>query len=298
MKEIADVEVKALSFPCAGEQLMGIVHMPGSSYSQSIGLLCVVAGGPQYRAGVGRGMVAMGRQLAGAGIPVMRFDYRGMGDSSGAFRGFQWIQEDLEAAVAAFKAAVPALEGVVLWGGCDAASAIMIHAHHLPDVRAIALGNPWVSNETTQAVVARKHYLSRLREKSFWMKVFRFEYNPLDYGRSALTWFGRKFSSDTSNKDAQGSSGGNFIERMRLGLQRFDGPVLLVMSGASLFSREFDELARIDAAWGQVVKDRISERIVLPEADQTFSNEGARAEVNRILQNWLINGVKLKKVRK
>ncbi len=109
-----------LVFDCEGEELVGVVHRPDSP--GAIGVVTVVAGGPQYRGGVGRGLVSMGRELAAAGVPVMRFDHRGLGDSSGQFLGFEHLQSDLRAAIDAFRAAVPEIEQVVLWGGCDAAS--------------------------------------------------------------------------------------------------------------------------------------------------------------------------------
>ncbi len=280
-------------FDCEGEWLVGMVHP--AAEPRPLGVLCVVAGGPQYRAGVGRSMLATGRRLAAEGVPVMRFDYRGMGDSSGAFRGFQHVGEDLAAAISAFKRAVPGLEQVVLWGGCDAASAIMIHAYQLDSVVAIALGNPWVSNSETQAAVMRKHYLSRLREKSFWLKVVRLQYRPGDYLQGALGKIRNRLSHASSRaSEPAGTSGtdqpspsGNFVARMLSGLQRFDGPMMLVMSGASLFSREFDELLEQRPEWAAAVDAKLARRLDLPEADQTFSNQGAREEVNRALCHWV-----------
>jgi len=49
----------------------------------------IVVGGPQYRVGSHRQFLLLSRRLAAEGHPVMRFDYRGMGDASGAMRGFE-----------------------------------------------------------------------------------------------------------------------------------------------------------------------------------------------------------------
>ncbi len=281
-------EIQARVFPCGNDYLLGMVHP--APQPATVGLLCVVAGGPQYRAGVGRGLVAMGRQLASAGVPVMRFDYRGMGDSSGEFQGFEAVGDDIAAAVTAFKQAVPGLERVVLWGGCDAASAIMIHAHQIGSVAGIALGNPWVSNSETQAAVMRKHYLSRLREKSFWLKVLRFQYRPSDYLKGAWAKVRARLARPEAGAAAQqeGPSPQHFVQRMQQGLQRYDGPMLLIMSGASLLSREFDELVERRPEWAAAVEAKLARRVDLPDADQTFSTKGAREEVNRILCQWVV----------
>ena len=57
----------------------------------------------------------------------MRFDFRGMGDSTGELRDFEEVNEDIGAAINAFQAHCPQLERIVLWGLCDAASASLLY---------------------------------------------------------------------------------------------------------------------------------------------------------------------------
>src|SRR5688572_14342340 len=85
---------------CAGDQCIGVYSQPdpGASRPSSIGIV-VIVGGPQYRIGSHRQFVTLARDLARAGIPVLRFDYRGMGDSDGDFRTFESIDRDIDAAV-------------------------------------------------------------------------------------------------------------------------------------------------------------------------------------------------------
>ncbi|WP_187275942.1 hydrolase 1, exosortase A system-associated [Parahaliea aestuarii] len=282
-------------FECEGDTLVGVVHRPGRM--QAVGLVTVVAGGPQYRAGVGRGLVEMGDQLAAQGFPVLRFDYRGMGDSGGEFRGFEQIGADLACAVAAFRKALPEIERIVLWGGCDAASGILIHAHALQGIAAIAVGNPWVSSSETQAVVIRRHYLQRLVQKSFWLKLLRLEYDLAGYAADAGRALRRRLVSRVKH-DADTGPGGTvapargvpFIERMRRGLEAFDGPVLLLMSGRSLVSREFDALIQQNPGWRSVAERKVTQREELPDADQAFSSQSARKKVTLLLAAWL-NGI-------
>lgn len=67
-------------FHCGSHELVGIIHQPTYKPFCPFGVLIVV-GGPQYRAGSHRQFVTLERDLAAAGIPAMRFDYRGMVDS-------------------------------------------------------------------------------------------------------------------------------------------------------------------------------------------------------------------------
>ena len=59
-----------LVFECNGCELIGMLHLPQEHTGR--GMLSVVAGGPQYRGGVCRMQTNMARELAAAGVPVMR----------------------------------------------------------------------------------------------------------------------------------------------------------------------------------------------------------------------------------
>jgi exosortase A-associated hydrolase 1 len=248
-------------------------------------------------------MVMMARNVSAAGIAVLRFDHRGLGDSDGTFNGFEHNGADIQAAIDCLRREVPEVSSVVLWGGCDAASACMIHAPALEGVASMVLGNPWVTTAEIQEAVLQQHYLTRLRQWSFWRKLLRFEYNLLDYAGAGLQRISGKLSSffrssDTSDKgvDAKGSSGNSggadvdadWLLRMQIGLRSFKGPVMFLMSGQSLISKEFDELMARDKNWASLYGRSNCRRVDLPDADQTFSSDKSRAEVSDILQSWVM----------
>lgn len=274
-------------FDCQGSRLLGVIHSPEKP--AAIGVITLIAGGPQYRSGVGRGMVSMARALSASGVPVLRFDYRGMGDSEGVFVGFEDIADDLQAAVDTLMAEVPAVEKVVIWGGCDAASGAMIHGWKIPQIHSMVLANPWVYTPKIEAAVRKQHYLSRLREASFWRKVFRFEYNFGDYARSAIEKIRSLFRRSLPGTSAASveEASGTFVDRMLAGLQRFEGPVLFLLSGQSIVSKEFDELLATEKGWKQVYAREGNERVDLAEADQTFSTQADRQAANEVIIRWV-----------
>jgi hypothetical protein len=75
-------------------------------------------------------------------------------------------------------------------------------------------------------------------------------------------------------------------ERTRLALDRYAGPTLLLMSGADLTAREFDQwLTR--AEWSGIRQRPALTRFDLPAADHTFSQPAARTAVSVATVNWL-----------
>ena len=143
------VREDAVVFQCEGASLVGILHVPEREPAR-IGVL-VIVGGPQYRVGSHRQFVLMARSLAQSGYAVLRFDYRGMGDSDGEMRTFESVASDVRAAIDELLRRVPSLTGVALWGLCDAASVSLMYCTQDARVKGVAIANPWVRSQAGQA---------------------------------------------------------------------------------------------------------------------------------------------------
>lgn len=272
----ADPET-AFTVACGGEHLVCIHH--GAAAGARLGVV-VIVGGPQYRVGSHRQFVHLARGLVRAGFPVLRFDCRGMGDSSGAERSFEDVDADVRAAVDALLARSPSLEGVVLWGLCDAASAALMYAHRDPRVRGLVLANPWVR---TQAGEARArigdYYTGRLASRGFWRKLAA---GGIDWRDSA-----RSLAGALRRALARGGDAPGYVGRMLEGLERFRGPVALILSGDDLTAAEFRRLARGDRRWRRAVRRRVQETWVLEGASHTFSSAAWRDAVTARTAEWL-----------
>ena len=275
---------QALQFRCGGESLVGIVAIP--EQPQSTGIVLVV-GGPQYRAGSHRQFTVLSRVLADAGFPVLRFDVRGMGDSSGASRDFLDIDDDIDAAIAALQERIPAMRRVVLWGLCDAAAAALLYCgnNQDPRVRGLCLINPWVRSPASEARTMVKHYyLQRLTEPDFWSKVVRGR-----VGGSALKDLAqtiRRAAGDDPTSSPQ-SAEASFQQQMAAAWRSFEGPILLVLSGRDYTAKEFIDRVESDAAWSGAFGHARLTRHDVAEADHTFSEASARSSLERHTLKWL-----------
>ena len=274
----------AVVFDCEGECLVGVLAKPATA--GTLGVVLIV-GGPQYRVGSHRQFVAIARRLAAAGIAVLRFDYRGMGDSTGPVHPFDRTSPDIAAAIDALQVSCPTVCKVVLWGLCDAASSALIYRDQLPDSRVcgIVLLNPWVRADATLATTYHKHYYGqRLFEKAFWRKLAR---GGVDIRRSLNSLAGNVRAAKSGAKARGKSAEAPFQDRMAAGLKAFAGPVLLLLSERDLTAKEFLEFAGSNTAWAGLLDSEKVERHDIPDADHTFSTSRATEEVETRTLDWL-----------
>ena len=278
---------RALAFPCRGAWLYGILSLPETPHPRGV---LVVVGGPQYRAGSHRQFTQLARDLAASGIPAMRFDYRGMGDSEGELQTFENVDDDLRAAIDRFFLEVPGLQDVVLWGLCDGASAAAMYAPQDPRVSGLVLLNPWVRTDAGQARATIKHYYKdRLFDARLWKKIGSGQFDVKGSVRSLCENVGKAFASKPAAAAEAGLPAAPLPERMQLALARFGGRVLVVLSGADLTAQEFADLASRPGAWQRLLSAPRFTRQQIDKADHTFSRRPWQDQVSHWTRDWLRN---------
>ena len=272
---------QVLMIDCAGVQLPGVVS--DAAQAADTGVIIVV-GGPQYRAGSHRQFVLAARSLAQLGFTTLRFDVRGMGDSAGEPRSFEQLDEDIRAAIDGLLAARPLLRRVVLYGLCDGASAALLYCERTRDrrVAGLCLLNPWLrSSHTLARTQIRHYYLQRLGEPAFWAKLL-----SGGVAREALRELLVKLRS-VARGAAPAPGPEDFRCTMAAGWARFEGPILLLLSGEDLTAREFETGAGSDPAWSGALSRVAVKRVDFAAADHTFSRMKDRLTMESAVGQWL-----------
>lgn len=282
----------AIQIECRGDRLHGVLH-PGRE-NETRGVLIIV-GGPQYRVGSHRQFVLLARALAASGIAVLRFDYRGMGDSEGAPRNFENISDDIRAAVDFFLSQSPWLKEVVLWGLCDAASAAIFYAPTDVRITGVVLVNPWVHTAEIRArAYLRHYYVQRLFDINLWRKIWRGQFRFAEAFRSFAATLAVRFAR---RRTARGWDSGDGLspsaapvslpDRMLREMRRYGGRVLVVLSGDDVTAAEFKDLTNGSRAWRALLEVPRVQRFELAEANHTFARRAWRDHVAKQTEIWM-----------
>jgi uncharacterized protein len=307
---------EAIAITCGGAQMLGVVaqaampHHPPSVAARSqhsmpsdLGFI-VIVGGPQYRVGSHRQFLLLARRAAQAGFASLRFDLRGMGDSEGVFPGFEALDDDIAAAIAALQQRAPTVRRVLLFGLCDGASAAMLYwaRQRDPRVAGLCLLNPWARSEATLAQTRIKHYYQdRLRSAAFWKKLLLGRVSL----RSSISEIFQDLMSMNSPQSASKSivksdlKNTNFLDLQQNALSQFSGPIALLLSGQDYTAKEFLTWAqgaglalpgpgfgarialRADAAAPHIT------RFDFPDADHTFASAAWRTQLEDAVLAWM-----------
>lgn len=284
-----DVNEQAVQFQSVDALLYGILHVP-EQLSSDTGVLILV-GGPQYRVGSHRQFVELARGLARNSLPVMRFDFAGMGDSSGGFPGFEHLDQNIRHAVDALIEYQPQIKKVVLWGLCDGASAACFYAPSDSRVVGLSLANPWVRTEQGEAAAFVKHYyLSRLCNPQFWRKLFA---GKLSIFKALGGFMGNlKRSKQTSGPESSTDgekpiSTPSLPQRVFQGLMSFSGQTQLIISGNDLTAAEFMDAIKRDRKRQKLINSGNVTVLNLPESDHTFSRRIWKDQVAQQTADWI-----------
>jgi exosortase A-associated hydrolase 1 len=224
--------------------------------------LMIVSGGNEIRAGAFAGQAQLAARLAeAAGVPVFRYDRRGIGDSEGDNHGWRGSRDDIAAALGTFRAALPAMRRVVGFGLCDAASALMLHAATLgaTGFDALVLANPWTIDEGIDDAFGhspaslRRRYLARLADRQAVWRLLT--------GRVNLARLVRGLGRAAQRSEAPSP----LVDLLHAGLARFDGPATLLVAQGDRIG------ARFTAVW----PDHDPRVIMHPGRSHSFTDDQA-----------------------
>lgn len=183
-----------------------------------VGLL-IVTGGNETRSGAFAGQAQMAARIATAGYPVLRFDRRGVGDSTGQNSGFTGSADDIAAALAAFRQAAPQITRVVAFGNCDAASALMLAGG--AGCHALALANPWTFEQADDGpppAAIRQRYAAKLRNPRELLRLVT--------GGVSL----HKLAGGIRAALSPAAPPSSLAQDMQAGINDFSGPVHLLLA--------------------------------------------------------------------
>jgi len=238
------------TFACERKTLVGTLdEAPGA-----VGLL-IVTGGNETRAGAFSGQAHMAARIAAAGYPVLRFDRRGVGDSSGENAGFTGSGADIAAAIAALRREQPQVSRVVAFGNCDAASALMLAKGAGLD--ALALANPWTFDAVEEAPppdAVRRRYAEKLRDPRELVRLVT--------GGVSL----KKLASGVIRALSPAAPPSTLLGHMQAGMADYAGPVRYLIAERDRTGQAFM------AAW----PESVGHWQICAGGDHAFSSNSAR----------------------
>lgn len=151
-----DEERRFVEFYVEGTKLFGILHLPvcKGEKSKPYPVVAISHGLGGHKLGRNNRYVALAKRLAQQGIAVLRFDFRGCGDSMGEF-----CESTIESEVADLSKALDYLStipdlnssAIGLLGSSFGGLVAMIAAGRLPSIKALVLwaplfdGKPWLA---------------------------------------------------------------------------------------------------------------------------------------------------------
>lgn len=158
---------RLLTFACGEDVLAGSLD----EASGTTGVL-LVTGGTQTRVGSHRMYERLAKHLSDHAFPCLRYDRRGVGDSSGDDPDFRGSAEDLKAAADTLRSEGK-VERIIGFGLCDGATTLMLHGA-AAGIDGVILVNPWLVEEQAGEMApaaVRSHYRQRLFSLSAWKKL-------------------------------------------------------------------------------------------------------------------------------
>ncbi len=166
------------------EDLFGVLTVPTGG-TRGIGVMAVAGGGYIAAPNRNRLSVRLAAMLAPLGYHVFRFDYHGVGESTGYIRRYALDKpfvQDLEAAASVMRGS--GLRRLVCVGGCFGTRTILAGAERIPELEAVVLMAAPVRNprlgDNLSLRVARKTSFWRLARLALRRETLQALLSPAD----------------------------------------------------------------------------------------------------------------------
>lgn len=171
-------------FKGGDEDLFGVLTVPNVG-ARGIGVMALTGGGYIAAPNRNRLSVRLAAKLAPLGYHVFRFDYHGIGESTGSIGEFALDRpfiQDLEAAVAVMRGT--GLRRLVCVGGCFGTRTILSGAERIPELEGVVLMAAPVRDfregDNLPMRVARDMSLGRLARLALRRQTLRALFSPAD----------------------------------------------------------------------------------------------------------------------
>lgn len=279
---------EAVQFTCLEKRLYGILHLP-DAVSPPASVVLVLTGGPQVRIGAHRLYVGLSRYLADHGVPTLRFDYEGLGDSDGKFVGYQHAGGSITSAISFLRQRFGQELKVFIWSLCDGSTAAMLYAAQEQDVvQGLVLCNPYLMSEDELArATVKYYYYKRIFNRLFWKKLFSFKVNLIYSFKSLSTSLctARIFCRNKETDDVSPSISRIFCRA----LAEYPHPVRIILSSDDIVASAFIDLV---GKYYVAADESDAELKVVPQiikgANHTFTEPESKRELFKISLNSVL----------
>jgi uncharacterized protein len=262
-----------LTWSSGGAMLTAMLHLPKADAPRAA--ILMLPGGTDYRIGSHRSYVRLAAALCDAGLAVLRLDVSGMGDSGGAYAGFEELGPDIASGIDQLRQRLPVHTPVILWGQCDGASAILLGLGKFFEVEGAILCNPWVRTaQTAAAQVVQHHYRQRLASPQSWQRILKGQTNVWrsfqNLGRAL-----RALLKPTINP-------GSYLDRIGRSLAAAPCRCLVVIGEYDAAGQEF----RLFAKKLALSPEKIT-HVLIPGGNHSFSTKAQQHKISNEALKWI-----------
>ncbi len=282
---------RPIRFLADGQDMFGILTMPAVPVGD-VGVILLGGGACTPSTGRNRFSVRLARRLAEVGIPVLRFDYHGVGESTGRVVRFSLnrpFTTDLLAAARVLER--HGVHRLICVGRCFGARTALSTIRRLPELAGLAfismplhdfsaqdadlnVGRPRISGETVRGLLGGQRRRLHLRTLYY----------------SLRSWARRPWALHAGGSDALTWVSGPVVQWLRLSVQR-GVPLLFLYGTGEQYYREF--LSASAGTVGSLLREagsRVEIHVVDGPVHDLTTLAVQESLISRI-QTWILSAV-------